>query len=449
MTAAATKILITGAGAQLAAPGAAQYAEHADVRALRHADLDITNAAAVRQAVSSFRPTHVINCASYNNVDGAEDDSRAALSANAFGVRVLARATAEADAALIHYSTVFVFDGRGSRPYTEEDAPNPGSVYAASKLLGEWFALEIPKGFVLRVASLFGGKPAKSSVDRIVDALVEGRSEERRVGEDCRSRRARRGHPVSRGWAPQCAGPRLRRAGAVRAPFLFQAEDGIRVPLVTGVQTCALPIFEAAWRVVRARNSQGICVARGQPLRRQARQKLRGPHRRCTRRGTGNTRVQRSHGFAELRVRRRGGNARDHRARNARPVPLCGNRPVHVARARAGSGTAARNGTRRQTRSRANGGCPAAGRTPEVRGALECEANGCISDACMARCARAICPGPAEAARHDRTGRRLIVTTPDRLGSRPAPQSPGTRSGQANQSLPPESTAVDSRPLES
>ena len=175
MTAAAMKILITGAGAQLAAPVAAEYAEHADVRALRHADLDITNAAAVRQAVSSFRPTHVINCASYNNVDGAEDDSRAALSANAFGVRVLARATAEADAALIHYSTDFVFDGRGSRPYTEEDAPNPGSVYAASKLLGEWFALEIPKGFVLRVASLFGGKPAKSSVDRIVDALVEGR----------------------------------------------------------------------------------------------------------------------------------------------------------------------------------------------------------------------------------------------------------------------------------
>ena len=171
----AAKILITGAGAQLAAPLAAEYAGHAEVRALRHADLDITNAAAVRQAVSSVRPTHIINCASYNNVDGAEDDAQAALGVNAFGVRVLARAAAESNAALIHYSTDFVFDGRTSRPYTEEDAPNPGSVYAASKLLGEWFALEIPKGFVLRVASLFGGKPAKSSADRIVDALIEGR----------------------------------------------------------------------------------------------------------------------------------------------------------------------------------------------------------------------------------------------------------------------------------
>jgi dTDP-4-dehydrorhamnose reductase len=75
----------------------------------------------------------------------------------------------------VHYSTDFVFDGTASRPYTEEDHPNPASVYAASKLLGEWFALESPRAFVLRVASLFGGAPAKSSVDRIIDALVEGR----------------------------------------------------------------------------------------------------------------------------------------------------------------------------------------------------------------------------------------------------------------------------------
>jgi dTDP-4-dehydrorhamnose reductase len=175
MTGAAPKILITGAGAQLAPAIAAIYAGRADVRALRHAELDITDASAVQREVASFGPTHIINCASYNNVDGAEDDPHAAHTVTACGGRVLAHAASERNITLVHYGTDFVFDGQASRPYTEDDAPNPASVYAASKLLGEWFALEIPKGFVLRVASLFGGAPAKSSVDRIIDALIDGR----------------------------------------------------------------------------------------------------------------------------------------------------------------------------------------------------------------------------------------------------------------------------------
>ena len=171
----ADRVLITGAGGQLGAVFAAEYAGQADVMALGHADLDITSPDAVQRAVSSFRPTHIINCAAYNLVDRAEDEPEAALNVNAFGVRVLARAAAGAGAILVHYSTDFVFDGAATRPYTEEDAPNPGSVYGASKLTGEWFALEAPNAFVLRVASLFGGMPAKSSVDRIIDALLEGR----------------------------------------------------------------------------------------------------------------------------------------------------------------------------------------------------------------------------------------------------------------------------------
>jgi dTDP-4-dehydrorhamnose reductase len=172
-TAAPARVLITGAGAQLAAAVGAEYSGRGEILALRHAELDITDAEAAQRCVDLFKPTVIINCASYNHVDRAETEPESALAVNAFGVRVLARAAP--DATLVHYSTDFVFDGEASQPYTENDPPNPRSVYAASKLLGEWFALESHRPFVLRVASLFGGTPAKSSVDRIVDALIDGR----------------------------------------------------------------------------------------------------------------------------------------------------------------------------------------------------------------------------------------------------------------------------------
>jgi dTDP-4-dehydrorhamnose reductase len=168
-------VLITGAGAQLAAALTAEFAGTGEIRALCHAELDIADPEAVQRNVSAFKPTLIINCASYNHVDHAEDEPEAALRVNAFGVRVLARSATEHDATLVHYGTDFVFDGEAARPYSEDDAPNPSSVYASSKLLGEWFALEATRAYVLRVASLFGGAPAKSSIDRIVDAISEGR----------------------------------------------------------------------------------------------------------------------------------------------------------------------------------------------------------------------------------------------------------------------------------
>jgi len=93
-------------------------------------------------------------------------------------VRSLARAATAHQAALIHCSSDFVFDGRTERPHTEEDRPNPRSVYAASKLLGEWFASDAPRAYVLRVESLFGrapdGPPAKGSAEGILAALRNG-----------------------------------------------------------------------------------------------------------------------------------------------------------------------------------------------------------------------------------------------------------------------------------
>lgn len=157
-----------------------------DVIAFTHSMLDITNDGHVRGVIARARPDVIVNCAAYNDVDGAEGRALDALSINAFAVRALARAAAACDAALVHFSTDFVFDGTASQPYTETDAPNPRGTYAASKLLGEWFAEDAPRAYVLRVESLFGsvrgGRPAKGSVATIANAIQSG--SEARVFED-------------------------------------------------------------------------------------------------------------------------------------------------------------------------------------------------------------------------------------------------------------------------
>src|SRR5207248_4897688 len=102
-----------------------------------------------------------------------------ALELNAMAIRGLARAANEVGAVLVHFSTDFVFDGTAQTPRSETDPPNPKSVYAISKLLGEWFARDVPRHYVLRVESLFGqaagGPPQRGSVAAIVDALTRQR----------------------------------------------------------------------------------------------------------------------------------------------------------------------------------------------------------------------------------------------------------------------------------
>jgi dTDP-4-dehydrorhamnose reductase len=148
--------------------------------ALDHRALDITDPAAVAAAVEAAPPDVIVNCAAFNDVDGAEERPEQALAVNAFAVRSLALAAEQAGAVLVQFSTDFVFDGRRtSEPYTEDDAPSPRSTYASSKLMGEWFALDAPRAYVLRVESLFGS-PAnwtgrRGTLDAIVDGLAAGR----------------------------------------------------------------------------------------------------------------------------------------------------------------------------------------------------------------------------------------------------------------------------------
>ena len=174
------RIAVVGARGQLGAAVVHECAASHDTTAFGHADLDVSDEAAVDAAMARVRPEVIVNAAAFTNVDAAEERPIDALNGNAFGARAMARAARTHGATLVHYSTDFVFDGTASAPYTEADRPNPQSVYAVSKLLGEWFATDAPRAYVLRVESLFGHAPGagpeKGSVAGIRNTLMAGGS---------------------------------------------------------------------------------------------------------------------------------------------------------------------------------------------------------------------------------------------------------------------------------
>ena len=172
------RVFVTGAAGQLGAVVIRTFADH-DVIAHTRSTLDVTDPLAVARAIGGASPDLIINCAAFNDVDGAEDRALDALAVNAFAVRSLARAAEVTGAVLVHYSTDFVIDGEADQPYTEDERPSPRSTYGASKLLGEWFALLAPGTFVLRVESLFGSPATwtgrRGTLDTIVEGLEAGR----------------------------------------------------------------------------------------------------------------------------------------------------------------------------------------------------------------------------------------------------------------------------------
>jgi dTDP-4-dehydrorhamnose reductase len=167
-------VLVLGAGGQLGEAMTDHLARHHEVVACPRGEVDVTSAESLRALITTLCPDVIVNCAAYTDVDGAQRDPVPTLAVNAWAVCTLARLAREIEATLVHFSTDFVFDGAASRPYTEEDAPNPQGTYAVSKLLGEYLAAEAPCHYVIRVESLFGGARAKSSVDKLLDGILSG-----------------------------------------------------------------------------------------------------------------------------------------------------------------------------------------------------------------------------------------------------------------------------------
>lgn len=124
---------------------------------LSRQDLDIADADKLKSCLEDIKPTVLINCSAYNDVDLAETKPQEAFRANARAVENLADISKKNNIFLVHYSTDYVFDGSAQNPYVEMDIPNPLNQYGKSKLEGEKAVKSILKDYLLfRVSWVFG-----------------------------------------------------------------------------------------------------------------------------------------------------------------------------------------------------------------------------------------------------------------------------------------------------
>ena len=131
------KILLTGPTGQVGWELAPRLGALGEVVALDRPALDLADGDAIRARVRDLRPDVIVNAAAYTAVDRAESEPDRANAINATAPGVLAEEAKSLGALLVHYSTDYVFDGTKAVPYTEDDAPNPLSVYGRTKLDGE------------------------------------------------------------------------------------------------------------------------------------------------------------------------------------------------------------------------------------------------------------------------------------------------------------------------
>lgn len=144
-----------------------------DVTATTSAELDVCDFAGTRRKLLDLRPELVINTSAFHRVDDCEDEAERAFLVNVHAVRNLAKACAEIDSVLTHFSTDYVFAGDLYRPYTEDDMPGPQSVYGGSKLAGEHMVRAYcPRHYVVRTCGLYGVAGASGKGGNFVETML-------------------------------------------------------------------------------------------------------------------------------------------------------------------------------------------------------------------------------------------------------------------------------------
>ncbi len=166
------KILLIGASGQLGADLVKALAGH-QLLAPPRRSLDLVRFDRVRRFLRSERPRVVINTAAFHRVDDCESQVSTALQVNGEAVHNLALAAREVEAALVHYSTDYVFDGAARRPYGEDDLARPLNVYGVSKLAGEHLVESAwEKHFLIRTCGLYGRAGSRGKGGNFVETMI-------------------------------------------------------------------------------------------------------------------------------------------------------------------------------------------------------------------------------------------------------------------------------------
>jgi dTDP-4-dehydrorhamnose reductase len=180
------KIALIGADGQLGTE-LGKALDDQEVHSFYYPEFDVTDTANTSHTIQSLSPDVIINTAAYHRVDECEDNPEESFAVNTLAVRNLAFLCRDIDAAFVHFSTDYVFDGRKQTPYVEDDCPNPLNLYAVSKLAGEYFVQNIPrKYFLIRTCGLFGEAGCRGKGTNFVDTMIsrEGHGESIRVVND-------------------------------------------------------------------------------------------------------------------------------------------------------------------------------------------------------------------------------------------------------------------------
>jgi len=166
------KIAIIGADGQLGSD-LLKVLEGNQLLPLYYPDFDVTKPKKARTLLSQIKPEILINTSAYHRVDECEDNPEKSFLVNSIAVRDLALICRELDFVLVHFSTDYVFDGAKKEPYIEEDSPRPLSVYAVSKLAGEYFVGNIlEKYYLIRTCGLYGKAGCWGKGTNFVDTMV-------------------------------------------------------------------------------------------------------------------------------------------------------------------------------------------------------------------------------------------------------------------------------------
>ena len=166
------KIALLGANGQLGLdlqPALSPF----DVTVLTRNQVDVTDSARTRTVLMDLRPDVILNTTAYHRVDDCESRPELAFQVNALAVLNLVRIANDLNAVLVHISTDYVFDGNALRPYTESSAPLPLSVYANSKLAGEFLIRGIARRyFLIRTCGLYGVAGSNGKGGNFVETMI-------------------------------------------------------------------------------------------------------------------------------------------------------------------------------------------------------------------------------------------------------------------------------------